>query len=50
MPIKVSCKCGQQFAAPDKLIAFIGRNADTVRVRSDHSLVITRRWQRESGS
>jgi len=36
------------FAAPDKLIAFIGRNADTVRVRPDHSLVISRRWQRES--
>ncbi len=36
------------FAAPDKLIAYIGRNADSVRVRPDHSLVVSRGWQRES--
>ncbi len=36
------------FAAPDKLIAYIGRNARWLRVRPDHSLVASRQWVRES--
>ncbi len=32
------------FAAPDKLIAFITRHAESVRVRPDHRLVVTRGW------
>ncbi len=39
---------GGSFAAPDKLVAFIARNAGTVRVRPDHSLVVTRPWQRDA--
>ena len=36
------------FAAPDKLIAYIAKNADSLRVRPDQSLVISRPWVRES--
>jgi len=37
----------QSFAKPEKLIDYIGRNADRVRLRPDHSLVIAREWRRE---
>ncbi len=36
------------FAATDKLVAFIGRHAETVRVRPDHCLVVARPWRRET--
>jgi transcription-repair coupling factor (superfamily II helicase) len=36
-----------RFAAPDKLIAFIGRNATNVRVRPDHRMVVSRAWKVE---
>ena len=36
-----------RFAAPEKLIDFIGRNAADVRVRPDHSMVVSRAWKRE---
>jgi transcription-repair coupling factor (superfamily II helicase) len=38
----------RRFAAPDKLIAFIGENAHHVRLRPDHSLVFARPWVREA--
>jgi transcription-repair coupling factor (superfamily II helicase) len=36
------------FAAPEKLIAYIGKNGRWLRVRPDHSLVANRQWVRES--
>ena len=36
-----------RFAAPEKLIDYIGRNASHVRVRPDHSMVVSRAWKRE---
>ena len=36
------------FAAPDKLITYITEHADSLRVRPDQSLVISRPWVRES--
>ncbi len=39
---------GNRFAAPDKLVAFIGRNAGGVRVRPDQGLVVSGAWTRES--
>ena len=39
---------GNRFAAPDKLVAFIGRNAGSVRVRPDQGLVVSGAWTREA--
>ena len=37
-----------RFAAPERLIAFISRHADAMRVRPDGALVIARPWRRDA--
>jgi transcription-repair coupling factor (superfamily II helicase) len=35
---------GNRFARPDRLVAYIARQGDRMKVRSDHRLVYLRRW------
>ena len=39
---------GSRFAAPERLVAFISRHADAMRVRPDGALAVARPWRREA--